>query len=64
MDLVENCLALKEKEGTASRDRESFPKKAWADDCLSARLGIFDKDGHVSMVQQQDQRYSVSTSLP
>ena len=36
VDLVENHSALKEKERTASRDRESFPKKAWADACQHA----------------------------
>lgn len=54
VDLVESHSALKERERTATRDRESFPKKAWADDCLSACLGILGMVGHVFTVQQCD----------
>lgn len=57
VDLTEKYLALREKDRTASRDRESFPKQAWADSCLSAFLGIYNVVGHVSMTQQSDYCY-------
>lgn len=57
VNLMEKYLALKEKNRTASRDRESFLEQAWADSCLSACLGIYDVVGHVSITQQSDYCY-------